>query len=217
MKSFVFNPAFAKMTGSINAGLFLGYLMTRSSGEWYEESISSICENTGLSKNKFFPAKDILCKNDFVKCKTFGMPAKNSYKLNIKKIEAELKKYQVDISSYNHFENKQTKKEQPKKKDKFEELLSQIPKEKRDGYKEIHIKILRDFYEYRKNIKPIKTPRPLEMYLNELKKIQDAGYKPMDAIETMKSREWQTVKLEWIEREKGIEKRDAGSGGNYTW
>ena len=217
MKSFVFNPAFAKMTGSINAGLFLGYLMTRSSGEWYEESISSICENTGLSKNKFFPAKDILCKNDFVKCKTFGMPAKNSYKLNIKKIEAELKKYQVDISSYNHFENKQTKKEQPKKKDKFEELLSQIPKEKRDGYKEIHIKILRDFYEYRKAKKPINTYHPFVPYLKELKKIQDAGYKPMEAIELMKEKQWQTLKLEWVENEWGKKTNEVSHGGNYTW
>ena len=162
-----------------------------------------LAEIVGVARRSVFNMIDRLCEKKLLKKRGAGIATTAKWKNAYEKIENRIEKSKP--------------KEQPKKKDKFDELLSQIPKEKRDGYKEIHIKILRDFYEYRKNIKPIKTPRPLEMYLNELKKIQDAGYKPMEAIETMKSREWQTVKLEWIEREKGIEKRDAGSGGNYTW
>ena len=116
-------------------------------------------------------------------------------------------------------EKKDEVKEKPtKKKDKFEEILSQMKKEKLEALTELHIKILRDFYEYRKKIKAIKTARPLEMYLNQLKKIQDAGYKVSEAIELMKQREWQTIKLEWIENEyKQKQDNQNTTGGNFTW
>lgn len=219
MKQFVFSPAFVSMTGNLNAGVLLSYLFAQvSDGEDYFETLDSMSANTGLGRRQqILTARDILCKSDFVKCSKKGTPPVHYYKVNAKKIEAELKKYSVDISEYNHFEEQEEPKKPPKKKDKFDDLLSQINEEKRKDFKDIHIKLLRDFYEYRKSIKPIKTAKPLEMYLNELKRIQDAGYKPLEAIELMKSREWQTVKLDWIERESGIEKKDVGNGGKYTW
>jgi len=60
--------------------------------------------------------------------------------------------------------------------------------------------VVGDFIEYRKSIKkPLKTEKPIISFLNELEKICQAGFDVKKAIETMKEREWQTLKLEYID------------------
>jgi len=61
----------------------------------------------------------------------------------------------------------------------------------------------KDFIEYRRKIKkPIKTANPLKMYLRELDKICEHGYDVAEAVELMKEREWQTLKLDYIHNKK---------------
>ena len=129
----------------------------------------SLAEEIGVARRSVFNIIDKMCKKELLKKYAAGIATTKKWK-NIYKAIEPTQKPRIEAEHL-----KQPPKEKPKKKDKFDELLSQMPKEKREGYKEIHLKIMRDFYEYRKKIKPIKTPRPLEMYLNELKKIQDAG------------------------------------------
>jgi len=57
-----------------------------------------------------------------------------------------------------------------------------------------------DFIAYRKQIKKgLKTERPLRQYLKELDKLCENGYKVTEVVETMKEREWQTLKLEYFD------------------
>lgn len=63
--------------------------------------------------------------------------------------------------------------------------------------------ILNDFLDYRKNIKkPIRTIQPLKAFLNEIRTIYKSGFDVAEAIEIMKSNEWQTIKLEYIQNTK---------------
>lgn len=66
----------------------------------------------------------------------------------------------------------------------------------------IEIDTLADFVKYRNEIKkPLKTSRPLKQYIGELIAIYDAGYTVLKAIELMKNNEWQTIKLEWVQKQ----------------
>lgn len=59
-----------------------------------------------------------------------------------------------------------------------------------------------DFVKYRNEIKkPVKTTRPIKMYINELGNIKSKGFDVLAAIEVMKLKEWQSIKIDWIERE----------------
>jgi len=63
--------------------------------------------------------------------------------------------------------------------------------------------LLNDFIAYRKELKkPIKTARALKAFTNQLLEIQTANIDINYAIDTMKNNEWQTVKLEWIQKHK---------------
>lgn len=56
-----------------------------------------------------------------------------------------------------------------------------------------------DFVNYRNKIKkPLKTERPLKIFIQELIKIKDAGYDIKQSIEIMMNAEWQTLNIEWI-------------------
>lgn len=64
---------------------------------------------------------------------------------------------------------------------------------------QIGIDDVADFVNYRNKIKkPLKTERPLKMFIQELIKIKDAGYDIKQSIEIMKNCEWQTLNIEWI-------------------
>ena len=63
----------------------------------------------------------------------------------------------------------------------------------------IGINDVADFVNYRNKIKkPLKTERPLKMFIQELIKIKDAGYDIKQSIEIMMNAEWQTLNIEWI-------------------
>jgi hypothetical protein len=58
-----------------------------------------------------------------------------------------------------------------------------------------------DFVNYRNKIKkPLKTERPLKIFIQELIKIKDAGYDIKQSIEIMMNAEWQTLNIEWISK-----------------
>lgn len=63
----------------------------------------------------------------------------------------------------------------------------------------IAIEDIADFVRYRTEIKkPLKTERPLKIFIQELIKIKDAGYDIKQSIEIMKNCEWQTLNIDWI-------------------
>jgi predicted phage replisome organizer len=62
--------------------------------------------------------------------------------------------------------------------------------------------ILNRFTAYRKSIKaPIKTTAPLKAFITTLRNAMKQGYKIEEIINLMESKEWQTIKLEWIAKE----------------
>jgi hypothetical protein len=64
---------------------------------------------------------------------------------------------------------------------------------------QIGIDDVADFVNYRNKIKkPLKTERPLKIFIQELIKIKDAGYDIKQSIEIMMNAEWQTLNIEWI-------------------
>ena len=65
----------------------------------------------------------------------------------------------------------------------------------------IAIEDVASFVRYRIEIKkPLKTERPLKIFIQELIKIKDAGYDIKKSIEIMMNCEWQTVNLDWIKK-----------------
>lgn len=65
----------------------------------------------------------------------------------------------------------------------------------------IAIEDVASFVRYRIEIKkPLKTERPLKIFIQELIKIKDAGYDIKKSIEIMMGCEWQTVNLDWIKK-----------------
>ena len=74
-------------------------------------------------------------------------------------------------------------------------------KKQNENASERELNIVMDFINYRKSIKDkIKTILPAEMYIKELKNLQNLGYKINDCIETMKINEWKTIKTEYIHK-----------------
>ena len=62
--------------------------------------------------------------------------------------------------------------------------------------------ILQKFVDYRKKIKePIKTTAPLKAFIKVMREAVKSGYTPDSIFELMESKEWQTVKMEWIVKE----------------
>lgn len=61
---------------------------------------------------------------------------------------------------------------------------------------------LNRFLTYRKKIKsPIKTTAPLKIFINVLRELVKLKYNPDSVFELMESKEWQTIKIEWVEKE----------------
>ena len=63
-------------------------------------------------------------------------------------------------------------------------------------------KTIAGFVKYRNEIKkPIKTARPLKQFINEMIVIENAGIDLNTAIEIMQNNEWQSIKLEWVQKQ----------------
>jgi len=81
----------------------------------------------------------------------------------------------------------------------------------RSNFKHYKIKVsdetILDFLAYRREIgHKVKTYRAISNYVTELYKCVEAGYKKYEVIELMKSREWRSLKFDWIKRELELEK-----------
>lgn len=63
-------------------------------------------------------------------------------------------------------------------------------------------RLIEDFIKYRKEInKPIRTNRPIKAYLRELIRAKkELGIEMHKAAEIMQENEWQTLKMEWLDR-----------------
>jgi len=84
-------------------------------------------------------------------------------------------------------------------------LISQFKEETNAG--EVAIKLMAWFIAYRKRIKkPIKTIAPMKLLITEMRKCINAGYKIEAMQELMEAKEWQSIKLEWVQKELPKEK-----------
>lgn len=169
----------------------------------------SWCEELGFTRKEFLTAIKKLEDAGLVSKKT-NMQRLTFYTLNLGDLDKALKGIYVNakrgfikmpkgdldyIDTENTTENTTDIKKIYKKSsnlvDELEKEIELTPKAK---------EILSDFIEYRKNIKkPVKTIQPLKIFLNEIRTIYKSGFDVKEAIELMKSNEWQSIKLEWIQ------------------
>ena len=58
------------------------------------------------------------------------------------------------------------------------------------------------FVNHRKAIKhPIKTTRPIEVFIKSVVECLKSGYTPQEIRDVMEAKEWQSLKLEWVQKE----------------
>lgn len=172
----------------------------------------SWCEELGFTRKEFLTAIKKLEDAGLVSKKT-NMQRLTFYTVNLGDLDKALKGIYVNakrgfikmpkgdldyIDTENTTENTTDIKKIYKKSsnlvDEFENETELTPKAK---------EILNDFIEYRKNIKkPVKTIQPLKIFLNEIRNIYKSGFNVAEAVEIMKSNEWQTIKLEWLQNVK---------------
>ncbi len=168
----------------------------------YYASKKTLADHLGISERKIFRMINALIKKGFLKKDGSNLKVMNFTPAKMAENPAKMAVEPCQNGS-STMTNCHTKKENKKdnkkntKKDKFEQLLSEI-KKKAPNLTEAQINLIKDFYEYRKQIKkPIHTVKPIVSYLKQLKKISDEGYDIYEAIELMKEGEWQTIKLEY--------------------
>jgi len=229
MKYVKYSPMYRKMAnGSLTAGIMLAHILFwASKKEEFYKTDKEFSVETGLTIAEIKNAKKILKELGFIEISKKGIPVKTFYKINTKKFKEAFKDTTENLEADNRQtcssksaqlsgrnptkgmgENNQTNtykthknniEEKNTKKDKFEQLLSEI-KKKAPNLTEAQIELIKDFYEYRKQIKkPIHTIKPIISYLKNLKIIQDEGYDIKEAIELMKENEWQTIKPKYVE------------------
>lgn len=99
-----------------------------------------------------------------------------------------------NTNSLNNTNSKQTQTGKPSLVDAYaleDSALTELAKE-----------VLYKFITYRKKIKaPIKTTAPLKAFITTLRNAVNLGYKYDDIINLMESKEWQTIKIDWIKKE----------------
>ena len=101
---------------------------------------------------------------------------KEILQVNLSFLKLEMKRYRFPKSSYVKYQNKHL----------FTETA------------------IIDFIDYRKQIKsPIKTIAPIKLYIKTLRELQKLGYKIQEVIDLQKSKEWQSIKVEWVVKELG--------------
>ena len=219
-KPIAYYPIYRKITGSTTGGILLSQLMY-----WFSKkdkifkTDADIMEETYLTKKELETAKNLIKKLDFITVSREGLPAKTYYEIHWEKmlssfhdlgklettkggnytpekvetIHPDLGKHSIytENTTENTTENKKINKKNFTLLDELE--LEMVLKDDSKN-------ILNDFIDYRKKInKPIKTIQPLKLFLNELRNIYKNGIDVSEAIDTMKSNEWQSIKLEWIQ------------------
>ena len=79
-------------------------------------------------------------------------------------------------------------------------LISEFKSETNAG--EVAIEVAKWFITYRKKIKhPIKTIAPLKAIIKSMRDCINAGYKIEELKELIETKEWQSLKLEWVQKE----------------
>ena len=222
-KPIAYYPIYRKITGSTTGGILLSQLMY-----WFSKkdkifkTDADIMEETYLTKKELETAKKLIKQLDFITVSREGLPAKTYYEINWEKmlssfhdmgkletpkggnttpqngetLHPDLGKHSIytENTTENTTDIKKINKKNSTLVDELEKEIELTPKAK---------EILSDFIEYRKNIKkPIKTIQPLKIYLNEIREIYKSGFDVAEAVEIMKSNEWQTIKLEWLQNVK---------------
>ncbi len=187
----------------------------------------SWCEELGFTRKEFLTAINKLIDSKLVSKKT-NMQRLTFYTLNLGDLDKALKGIYVNAkrgfikmpkgdldyidtknTTKNTTENKKINKKNSTLVDELEKEIELTPKAK---------EILSDFIEYRKNIKkPVKTIQPLRIFLNEIRAIYKNGFCINEAVDTMKSNEWQTIKLEWIQNVKKSNQQVALKTENKTF
>ncbi|HKM18661.1 MAG TPA: hypothetical protein VJY14_01200 [Aliarcobacter sp.] len=222
-KPIAYYPIYRKITGSTTGGILLSQLMY-----WFSKkdkifkTDSEIMEETYLTKKELETAKKLIKQLDFITVSLEGLPAKTYYEIN----------WEMMLSSFHDMGKLETPKGGNSTPQKVETVHPNLGKhtiytenttENTTDIKKINKKnstlvdelekeieltenakaILNDFLDYRKNIKkPIRTIQPLKAFLNEIRTIYKSGFDVAEAIEIMKSNEWQTIKLEYIQNTK---------------
>lgn len=90
-KPIAFNPAFAKATNSITAGLLLSQLLywnrKGNNPEWFYKTIEEIKQETALSREEQDTAIKKLKKLNLIEVKVMGIPAKRYFKINLNELQ----------------------------------------------------------------------------------------------------------------------------------
>lgn len=237
-KPIAYYPIYRKVTGSTTGGILLSQLMY-----WFSKkdkifkTDAEIMEETYLTKKELETAKNLIKKLDFITVSREGLPAKTYYEIhwekmlssfhdlgkldnpkcgnytpqNVETIHHDSGKHSIytENTTENTTENKKINKKNFTLVDELEEEIELTLNAK---------ELLNDFVEYRKKIKkPVKTTQPLKIFLAEIRTIYKSGFDVKEAIELMKSNEWQSIKLEWIQNIKKNNQQVAVKTENKTF
>lgn len=222
-KPIAYYPIYRKITGSTTGGILLSQLMY-----WFSKkdkifkTDAEIMEETYLTKKELETAKKLIKQLDFITVSREGLPAKTYYEINWEKMLSsfhdmgkletpkggnttpqKVETLHPDLGKHSIYTENTTENTTENKKinKKNSTLVDELGKE--IELTENAKSILNDFLEYRKNIKkPIRTIQPLKAFLNEIRNIYKSGFDVVEAVEIMKSNEWQTIKLEWLQNVK---------------
>ena len=187
----------------------------------------SWCEELGFTRKEFLTAIKKLEDAGLVSKKT-NMQRLTFYTLNLGDLDKALKGIYVNAkrgfikmpkgdldyidtenTTENTTENKKINKKNFTLVDELEEEIELTLNAK---------ELLNDFVEYRKKIKkPVKTTQPLKIYLAEIRAIYKNGFDVNEAVEIMKSNEWQSIKLHWIQNIKKNNQQVAVKTENKTF
>jgi len=186
-------------------------------------SISQFVESTGLSmrqvNNSIKSLKEKKIINVTGQTQKNGGKSYNRYSINMKGVNTLVQKlhkgtaknaqgvlqklHKGSAENAHTKENRQnTIKQKINKNELF--LLEDFYQTFSDYKKFVSVETLLDFIRYRREIKKdIKTSRALKSFIDALSKCVKAGYVKDEVIELMKNKEWQSIKLEWVQKELG--------------
>lgn len=217
-KPIAYYPIYKQVTGTTTGGVLLSQLMY-----WFSKkdkifkTDNEIMEETLLSKKELENAKKLIKKLDFIEVSREGLPAKTYYKIdwdvmvtslpqwgkqeNPKRGKATPQNGETVVPETGkhsiYTENTTENTTEIKEKEKNKLIVELVESESINPSEE---SILTGFIDYRKKLKKvIKTVSPLKAFLREIRKINEAGFDLIAAIELMKEKEWQTLKLEYIQ------------------
>lgn len=221
-KPIAYYPIYRQITGSTTGGILLSQLMY-----WFSKkdkifkTDNEIMEETYLSKKELENAKKLIKNLDFITVSREGLPAITYYEINWENMYSSFhQRGKVDTpkkgntttqngetllpetgkhSIYTENTTENTTEIKENKEKILNPLVDEL--EKSEEINQSEKLILNGFVKYRKEIKKsIKTTGPLKLFLDELRKINAAGIDIKTAIKIMKDNEWQSIKLDWIQK-----------------